>query len=225
MEVKFSYQTLTTPPPYAFAYTLELEISKSKVKVQFDLEYVNREELTDEEILSEGFTKEDDVSWTGELESIWGDYLTPLIDKIELIPQSEDVDTWLHVEVNNGSTKSGLVKDLVFWDYQLQEVIQAIYESAKFEHPLKIQLLHNAETNVYFEMEGSFGQRSASVNKKSISWENFQALLNAIYNIDESKKPANKPNKKGLWIDINNDQSWFQVQGEIGEILSILNHK
>ena len=54
MNVKVSYQTLQLPPPFAFAYTLDLTFSEDQIDISYALEFMNREDITLEEIEEEG---------------------------------------------------------------------------------------------------------------------------------------------------------------------------
>lgn len=50
------YQTIQLPPPYSFDYQLIISPKADGLEVDFKLHYTDRDELSEEEILDEGFT-------------------------------------------------------------------------------------------------------------------------------------------------------------------------
>ena len=200
MNVKVSYQTLQLPPPFAFAYTLNLTFNEESLDIQYELEFMNREQITLEEIEEEGYSENDDFSWQGSLGKEWVDNLRDDLDQIELEDESEDFNIYLHVEFDD--EREGLAVLAEDWDFRLQELIQAIYEKAGLEAKLIMKLMHiNGNEHAIYQLEGSFEHLSGSVNNKPIEWEALHELVEDIYTIDFDEEPIEKPNKDGLWID------------------------
>ncbi len=132
MKVKISYQTIQLPPPHAFAYTLELVFKPKKLEIKYNLEFLNREEVTAEELEEEGYSDNDDFSWSGELGEAWVNDLQQDLMDAELEDESDDFNIYLHIEISDGEENvSGLALLAEDWDYRLQELIQAIYANGK----------------------------------------------------------------------------------------------
>lgn len=213
MKVQVSYQTLQLPPPFAFAYTMKLEFLENELKIKYDLEYLNRDEISREEIEEEGYSDDDDYSWRGSLGKVWVDTLKDEFAKIDLEEESEEFSIYLHVEIENG--RSGLAVHAEEWDYKLQELIQAIYEKSGIEDKLKIRFMHIHDgKRDYYELTGSFENKTCSVSNKKLSWEDLQELMADVYTIDFEGEPVAIPEENGLWIapDIDSDYQLFDIQ-------------
>lgn len=200
MNVKVSYQTLQLPPPFAFAYTLELNFKADALDIKYALEFMNRDQITLEEIEEEGYSENDDFNWEGSLGKVWVDNLKNDLEHIELEDESDDFNIYLHVEFDDD--RQGLAVLAEDWDFRLQELIQAIYEKAGLEAKLIMKLIHiDGKKQSEFVLEGSFEHLSGSVNGQSIDWEELHQLIEDIYTIDFEEEPLTKPSKDGLWID------------------------
>lgn len=203
MIVKISYQTLQLPPPFAFAYTLDLDFADDEINIQYHLEFLNREEITQEEIEDEGFSMDDDFSWQGILGKVWAEDLKEDIEHIELEEESEDFNIYLHAEIHNeGKERSGLAVLAEDWDYRLQELIQAIYEKAGIEAPLHLSVINiDSGTTSKYEVEGSFEHQKSAVNGQPLDWDVLHDVMSDIYTIDFDQEPVKNPKEDGLWIN------------------------
>ncbi|MFT6881765.1 MAG: hypothetical protein ACI83W_000733 [Marinoscillum sp.] len=212
MKVKVSYQTLQLPPPHSFAYTLEMNFHADHIDIVYDLEFLNRDEVTDEELEEEGYTKDDNFQWKGSLGQVWVNDLKDDILDVELEEESEDFNTYLHFEIETGEeTMDGLAVLAEDWDYRLQEVIQAIYEKAGIESKLMVKFINkDGAASEYFELTASFEHQTTEVNKKSITWEQLHELMSDMYVINFEEEPQDNPDKNGLWIDPDG-QSGYQL--------------
>lgn len=213
MKVQVSYQTLQLPPPFAFAYTLKMEFLENELKVKYDLEYLNREDLSREEIEAEGYSEDDDFSWRGSLGKVWVDTLKEGFEKIDLEEESEDFNVYLHVAIEG--SRSGLAVHAEDWDYRLQELIQAVYEKSGIEDQLKMRFMHiNGAQRNYYELTGSFEHKTCSVGGRELSWDDLQELMADVYTIDFDGEPVAIPDDEGLWIapDADSDYQLFDIQ-------------
>lgn len=215
MNVKISYQTLQLPPPFAFAYTLDLIFQEDRLDISYELEFMNRDQISLEEIEEEGYSEDDDFNWKGSLGKVWVDNLQNDLSQIELEDESEEFNVYLHVEFDDGH--QGLAVLAEDWDYRLQELIQAVYEKAGIEAKLKMQLLNiEGSQRSFFEVEGSFEELSGTVNKKAIDWDELHLLMEDIYTIDFDEAPVTKPEKDGLWIDPNGSGDYQLFDSQAG---------
>jgi len=218
MIVKVSYQTLLLPPPFAFAYTMELKFKNDQIDIQYDLEFLNRDEISMEEIEAEGYSENDDFSWKGSLGKVWYDDLYNDIDQIELEDETEEINVYLHMDISNdGHQDEGLVVLAEDWDYRLQELIQAIYEKAEIEAPLQLTCLNIEKgQKEKFELKGTFEHKTATINGKPIDWEEMHELVADIYNIEMEVEPTTKTNKDGLWVDPDSSGEYFNFDDLAG---------
>eukprot|EP00320_Phaeocystis_rex_P015057 CAMPEP_0119088280 /NCGR_PEP_ID=MMETSP1178-20130426/144867_1 /TAXON_ID=33656 /ORGANISM="unid sp, Strain CCMP2000" /LENGTH=193 /DNA_ID=CAMNT_0007071553 /DNA_START=47 /DNA_END=625 /DNA_ORIENTATION=+ len=188
---------------------------KGKVwEVRFQLEYVQRESLSEEEILEEGFTGEDDFEWTGILPEVWVQVLDRLLKATEFkAEQPEEALNHLFLEYTNNG-KSGFPTNFSDWEYMLEELIQAIYELAKREHPFFLKLI-NTKQGIDLQLHAKFATRSFVLkgNKRPFPWEQLKTVLGQIENLDINEVPKAKAGKKGYWLTFDNEQ-FFEIRSE-----------
>lgn len=214
MIVNISYQTLHLPPPYAFAYTLDMEFGK-ELNVAFSLEYLNRDTMTEEEIISEGYTADDDFQWSGTLSDVWVKELKADLSDIDLTKPKDTDPIWIYVR---NDYKEGNVSSLEEWDFRLQEVIQAIYEEAGKELLLKIKFIYiSGSKSEFYELNGSFAERTCKVNKKKLAWQEMQSLLSKIFSLDFDTEPVTDPKEDDLWIDPDGQSGYQSVNKMVGK--------
>lgn len=215
MKVKISYQTLLLPPPFAFGHTLDLVFENDELHIVYELEYLNRDTINKEEIESEGYSLDDDFKWEGTLGKVWSDEFLPLLENIELQPNNNNENIWMHFKISEGDLeKSGLVKDVELWDFKTQELIQAIYEKAKIELPLEMTFVQKSgESSTKYIVKGAFENRESSVNGKQVSWKEMQDVAETIFSMEFDDEPVKKPNSDGLWIDLSGEGDLCQVKG------------
>lgn len=215
MKVNISYQTLQVPPPFAFAYTLNLEWLNERLTATYHLEFLDRDTLSPEEIAAEGYSEDDDFSWSGELDQTWAELLQAQLADVDLQDESEDMNVYLFMEITDeeSNEESGHAEPVDEWDMRLQEVIQAIYEKAGVEEPLKmtIQWMSGKDLDKY-KIQGSFVDRSASINGQNMDWETLHDLMRSVYEADfEEAKPKKSPTKDGIWVDLDQSGQFFHL--------------
>jgi hypothetical protein len=206
------------PPPYSHVYRLALNWNNEKLTIKLDLHYTDREEMSEEEILDEGFTLHDDYSYEGPLNSVW---IKPLL---ELYKKSR----WTAKHLEDGGItvtpvqlgkEDGLKipSNQEEWQLMAQDLIQAIYETVKKELPLKIHYrkvdndgvidctlaVHFSNREVLFEKDGK---------QRNIHWEYAIQLMKMIftpdYHYDLTKEEPGK--KRGAYIDCG-DGLWHEL--------------
>lgn len=218
------YETLTLPPPYAYAYGIQLKWEKRTADVELTWKYTDRDELSEEEVLEEGFTPDDDFHWQGQLPSVWVPVLNTLIDATELLPASATHGTLLTVAVadTQGNTSSGTPNNLQQWEYQLQELVQAVYEASQREHPLRIRYIDQRPSNATsITIEASFLHRrlvstlrqGSKTTTQEVPWHELQTLLPVLYlpDYDIEQSVATQPRKPGRYIDPG-DGRWYPLE-------------
>jgi hypothetical protein len=218
------------PPPYHYAYHLELTLKPAGLDAVFELRYLNREELSEEEILEEGFTLQDDWSWNGSLPQLWLEALQEQIDKSIWPNKPKEVregEPVLEIQLLSQPGEvlfAGRPADVPSWEYFLQEIMQAIYEVAKKEAPLALHYLEIGEEdddNIEIWLNASFAERKASARQvgmqgsglpgtKELSWAALKKLLKTVYMPDYDYENASgfPPTEPGIHISTG-EGLWF----------------
>lgn len=206
------------PPPYSHVYRISLDWSKGPLNCKLDLHYTDREELSQEEILNEGFTSNDDFTYDGPLNDTW----------IKAISNKLSETKWSGKSLDEGGivlklTESGVqgkVKvpaDQEDWTVFGQDIIQAIYETTKKEAPLTIHYrqvtsekikdcsitIRFSDREVIFEENGE---------ERKINWEYTVQLMKLIFNPDYNYEIAKETpgNKRGSYIECG-DGLWHEL--------------
>lgn len=61
------FETGSVPPPFNYTYTLDGTFQPDGLSVHYVLTYRFRDQATQDEILSQGYTNHDDIDWNGHL--------------------------------------------------------------------------------------------------------------------------------------------------------------
>ncbi len=223
LEVRF--QTLLAPPPYSHEYLLRLDFSFAEPTVFFQVSYTGRDQLTEEEILEEGFTLQDDFEWKGTLSKTWETATLNLLMKTKTFfehpkPSSQTVLSLVVDHQDNDST-SGIPDNMQDWEYHVQEVIQAIFEISKKELPLRITYVEqDQKSKLSISIHPRFSDRSLKVvrekdgktDEHSLPWEQLMSLLQAVYlpDYDPEKAKQKLPDNPGNYID-QGDGLWYAL--------------
>lgn len=207
-----------TPPPYSHVYRLALDWSSSDLIVELELHYTDREDLTEDEILDEGFTANDDFSYKGTLDSVWKKVISIEFEKTKWSGRQLEEGGLTLSAVENG--KTGVAKvpaNQETWQMLAQDVIQAIYETSNKEAPLTVN--YHQVTNeeiVDCSITMNFSTREAifvSKNEsRTINWEYAVQLLKLVfspdYNYDIAQETAGT--KRGSYIECG-DGYWHEL--------------
>ncbi len=212
------YDSGIVPPPYSHVFRLALDWSKGDLDVVMDLHYTDREDLTKDEILDEGFTAQDDYSYKGPLNAVWIKPLQQLFDK----------SRWTNKDIEEGGItvstleqgKGEVVKipsNQEEWQLMAQDLIQAIYETVKKEAPLQVHYrlvdrditsdcsitVHFSNREVIFDKEGK---------SRTLNWEYAIQLMKLVFTPDYHYELAQEePGKKrGAYIECG-DNYWHEL--------------
>ncbi len=219
------FQTLSAPPPFSHHYQIILDLSADNPRVDFTISYPGREKLSEEEILEEGFTLEDDYQWKGELPKSWKFAIIDELRKTKSLfdapkPHAQQV-LQLHITYKNDDQQSGIPNNTGSWEYFAQEMVQAIYEISQKELPLEITYLeigkHSTERIV---INPSFSARKVKVGRqqpagghnKEYDWSQLKPLLEVIYlpDYDAAQSSEKEPGKPGSYISPG-DGLWYEL--------------
>lgn len=219
IEIRFQTADII-PAPYAHQYQIIYNFAE-ELSVDFQLIYEDRSHLSEDEIIDEGFTENDDFSWKGTLHQVWGKALSQLLTATNLkdkYPESAQ-ENFVEIGING---QKGYPKNQAKWEYFLQEQIQAIYETAQKEAPLKLLYLKQWPNNekVTLEINVLFSERIVKTSidlgskqeQKDLRWEHLNEILQKVYMgeyLAENATDTN-PNKAGKYLNIG-DGLWYEL--------------
>ncbi len=216
--INIKYQTSALQPaPYAFALQLDLkEGSRKTLAYDLDIEFLDRDSLTEEEILDEGFTLSDDVKLKGELPFTWLEELKSLLSRTERTDKDEleeNEDLWY---LDTGK-EPFYPKNPRQWADFTEQIRQAILEDGGLEKPLEITLVEVTETGKKTTLiKGSFAAQTLVVEKedgrKNLKWSQLNSLLRDLYSGDLQYDLAvtRMKNAPGIYLNFG-DEYWFEL--------------
>lgn len=233
--ITIEFESGAIPPPFSHVYRLALTWTSDSLDTNLVLHYTDRDELSDEEILEEGFTLTDDYTGKLVIDPVW---VSPVLNLLS-------TTRWNSKQLTNGGVTLSLFEgnekqtakppmNQEEWQMMAQDIIQAIYETSEKEKPLSIQYRkvdHETAQNVKITVH--FSNREVILAEESenrvINWEYAIELMKLIFTPDYDYALAKEePGKKrgeyiecgdGLWHElgkgvINIDKS-FDAVGKI----------
>ena len=222
-KVTFLFNTGPIPPPFCYKYNISITSNEAKIStIAIDLEYYDRDEITDDEIYDEGFSLDDNFQWNGNLPQIW---VKEIINKLNTSNWKKQKTVksggaGLTVKVEYQKHAENLEPaDPRSWEVFIQEIIQACFELSEKEAPLYINFMEkeSKKNSKQLNLTYSFAQRTIRCetdlkDEQTLSWSDGQKLLKYIYGIDYlPEKSFNEiPNKKGAFISPG-DGLWYQL--------------
>ena len=222
-QIIFEYDTGPLPPPFCHKY--KITISKNDdgtFQVDLTLKYYDREELSDEEILEEGFTMEDDYTWKGNLPIVWGQEIEKKLSSTmwKKKPSPNDDGTKFIIKKINNERSEILHPALRrIWETFAQEIIQAVFELSKKEAPLFMSFVFKNSNlqEIKVDFEFSFAARTVNIDstlkeQNSVNWEEGQKLLKYIFNFDYLPENSLEkiPEKTGNFLNPG-DGYWYEL--------------
>ncbi|CAH0995100.1 hypothetical protein EMA8858_01220 [Emticicia aquatica] len=218
------YQTAENmPAPYAHAIEINGVIEQNKdLELNFELTYLDREEFTEEELLEEGFSLNDNFSWKGTLPKIWSDVVFGNLksaNELFIKTLEPHLDFW-QVDFEG---KTFYPKNTDGFKYLIEELQQAVYEIAGKEAILKLTYLKNQSgENVEVEIMASFVERKLKFTRINLSdsasetkilpWDELNFILKNTFSgeFEADFALSKKPSHKGLFLNAG-DELWYEV--------------
>jgi len=222
-KLTIEFDANSMPPPFCYKYTLELNLKGDKAGVEFAIDYYDRQHITKDEILAEGFSLEDDFHWQGELPDIWLYEIKLHIQK--LIPQ-DSVDATLNIYIpqKNGSGNQYFRhEDSDGFAYFLQELIQAIYEITGRQDELRIYGKEVSEQSKDYCITVSFANRNVEIKvngqKNTLPWKKSRPLMEKLFGLDYDPFNAHEkpPKKNGFFVDPGEGR-WYEANKTVHDI-------
>lgn len=212
--ITIEYHYLDVPAPFCYTKTLKISTTESALQVDYLLEYTDRENFSQDELEDEGFTGEDNESWKGNLNINWLETLTQLTDYSKGDKATSANESVVHVDGVLLETYGNESR----WDYFIQEITQAIYETATWEQPLTIRFCKKDTDKAPIQkLQISFASRTAGLTtgdkNKTIEWNNIQQLLKLYYlqEFKEGEHTNKVPNQAGMYSDPS-DGLWYDIK-------------
>lgn len=205
------------PPPYSHVFRLLIDWSEG-LKATLNIHYTEREDLSEEEILEEGFTLTDDFHFEGEIHAVWKNPIETLLKDTRFASGVKGTgEITLATKEKNTISPPKTPLNQEAWKLLAQDVIQAIYETAKKEAPLQINFCIVDSTVAY---EGSitlfFETRNVLFvwkgTSKTLNWEYAFQLMKLIFMPDYDYDIAgNHPGKTpGIYLECG-DGWWHEL--------------
>ena len=226
-KISFQYTTGQVPPPFCFRYVIDVSlVGKDKYEGKLELEYFDRDELTEDEIFDEGFSLEDNFSWQGVIPKVWGDEVVERIKSTNWrknLSANNDGSEFLIKLYKNENGEVLQPSDINSWEMFMQEIMQAVFELGKKEAPLMIGFSKNDKSQqIQFDITYYFSRRCVDIihnnNKKNIDWSEAQKLLKYIFGIDYVPEQGLEklPKSHGAFISPG-DGLWYLLNPEGGQ--------
>lgn len=193
--------------------------------LDFKLHYLEREQLSSDEIEEAGFSGDDDYEWSGTLPVEWELPILKLVRNSELESQEEEHFCYLICEVPD-QEKIQILEGFAIngqeWGYLLQEIQQAVFELSGREKPLKIRFFHGLEK----EFEAHFASRTVvwknAKKTGKMNWVSFTHFASQIYSLDfDETLKTSRPDKTKAkyWLDPG-EGVWYPLPAGVNR-----NHK
>ncbi len=229
-QLRIYFQTLMAPPPYSYQYEFVLNPQHNQLQVSYQLTYTERNTLTEEEILEEGFMPNEDFSWEGPLPAIWLQALQEIMAKTQKLKPnlSNDQPNLIRLQLTDmeNQLQEGVPNNLEGWEYFLQEMTQAVFELSQKEQTLIIRYreIGRHKQTIDTSFQPVFSQRKLQVEiqqnsktqQKTIGWQKLKPLLKAVYlpDYDNAKASSAMPDRPGRYIDPG-EGIWYDIRKDL----------
>ena len=220
IRLEIEYDSGTIPPPFSHTFKMRIGFEKDFLNTRFNLQYTDRDEVSEEEIYDEGFTLNDDYNFIGEIPGVWEKPLKTLYSQTKWSNRTSlDEEGGIKVLAKDihGKISRAIPNNQQDWHYFSQEYIQAIYEINKKEAPLTVRYrkVDKQGQITDYELTVKFSIRKIELRINGTpgeaGWEATKPLLSAIYLPDYDYEIAkeNPSTKRGAYIDCG-DGFWHE---------------
>ncbi len=212
----------SVPAPFSHYDTFKLFIdSEKKINVDFSINYIDRDELDEEEILEEGFSMDDNYSWKGAVPALWIGEFQQILSTSHIIRKREEKEFEDFVEVEleeDGKRVTIYPVDKERWAYYVQEFMQAIFEISGRENPFELTYLDlDGPTEISLNLKASFADKTFTLSKnqgsaQNLEWKQLQHVMDTVYKAGFMEELAleKRPSKKGKFLSAG-DGLWYEL--------------
>ncbi len=213
--IRFQTNELT-PPPHAYAIEANIELNEDEITGTFEITYLGRDEMTEEELWEEGYTIHDDAKWSIDLPTPWLKHLQSIINSEKLNTKTELHETEDYWEVITDKS-AGYPSNTATWFELLNQLQQAILEQNEIEAALKMSFIRidGADKKTY-TFNASFAKRFfnriSDVDDQELGWSELDTFLKDIFSGELLPENASKkePTKTGLYLNPG-DELWYEL--------------
>ncbi len=227
-QVEILFETASIiPAPFSNRIDLKIQNKGDLLSVDFTIHFTDREDLSEEEIYEEGFTPNDDYAWKGDLSKAWSESIIKLVKntgqslkrKVE-----EEQDNFLTLKIDG--KESPHPTNAYEWEYLLQELTQAVYETSLKERNLSIKYIKidTSQLSKSLSIDLFFSTRKVMISSqiggvelvKKIEWEEAKDIIQQVYvgeflpELAQTKSPT----KQGKYLYIGDDH-WYEFNKSI----------
>lgn len=133
------YATGSIPPPYNYRYTIDVVFDDAGAQVVYELEYLHRAKMSEEELRELGYSTRDDIRWRGGFDAEVADRWRDVARNGRLTGSAEPApgaDSML-VRVSDGGEafRAGVPLDRGPWQDIAREVDRAARQELDHERP------------------------------------------------------------------------------------------
>jgi hypothetical protein len=199
-----------------FGARFDYEARSQTLRAEMELDYLYRDQLSEDEILAEGFSLEASYRWQGELPQPWVQELVHLLKKKvprsdhPLDPDQERMEAALGGEAFAFEDQDSSMK--------FQELKQALLEVIEIERPFEAHFkIQTDALKTSGSLHASFYKRAvyftqANGQTQTLAWKAFLQLLNIIYKADFLPELAETkaPKKEGIFMEFG-DEMWYEL--------------
>ncbi|HSY62709.1 MAG TPA: hypothetical protein VK796_12580 [Cytophaga sp.] len=210
--ITIEYHYLDVPAPFCYTKTLKIKATDISLHVDYLLKFTDREDFSIADLEDEGFTGEDNENWTGDLHLNWLESIDSITNLKKGDKATSANECIVHVDGNLLETYGNENK----WDYFIQEITQAIYETATWEQALTIRFCKKETDKAPIQkLTISFATKTAAITgekNKMMEWKNIQELLKLYYlqEFKEGEHTKKIPNEAGIYSDPG-DGLWYDI--------------
>jgi hypothetical protein len=196
--------------PAPFCYEVAFEFSDEN-QLDFEMIYTNREDLSEDEILNEGFTENDNYKWSGNLNPIWRVQIGELLTKTDKRNNLIDQEIILKVDGEEFAPKN--YKE---WNFLIQDLIQAVFETSGKEQPwqMELEIIKNGQKKLQ-QMKVLFASRNVDFafgSTVKMDWNRSKKFMELLYlgEFDEAKANTQTPDKDGVYLCFDKI-TWYKL--------------
>ncbi len=206
------------PPPYHLEAVFRFsDFLSPNPKVAVDIQYLDREDFTKEELLGEGLTEENSFQWEGSISLAWRNRMATNFEKYKSGScNPKDAEPFITLELTDTSTR--VPRFLEMEEGLIQEFMQAVFEIAGKELPLYLGFQFKNEFDVwnriegemsFFELNYRYTNSSGQIEVLS-DWDKLQELMNLVYIAEfQSDKAKEDLTKKEVFAVFPGDGRWY----------------
>lgn len=201
----------SVPAPYAHQIQFDAPDGDENFEIKFKIQFMDREDLDSDEIMAEGFTENDDFEWNGKLHECWQSEFQNLLNDTKVQGKPKNFNQ-VYIAENNEEAFAPMQQ--AEWVFFIQNVTQAVFETAGKELPYEMQLVQVKDgVTIENEVIAKFLDKSIKLKnavKEIFDWDTNQKLMEVLYQFDNDLESVmlQKPTMDGLHISMG-DGLWY----------------